>query len=71
MSRISPHRSGTWYKDGSEWKAKKTITIPAVPLDAKVLPPLLAGFGAVPPLVTDIGLSLDDHYPLRRLLGHR
>jgi selenium-binding protein 1 len=52
----------TWYKDGAEWKAKKTITIPAVPLEAKLLPPLLAGFGAVPPLVTDIGLSLDDHY---------
>ena len=26
------------------------------------LPPLLQGFGAVPPLVTDIDLSLDDRY---------
>ncbi|MGH9114676.1 MAG: selenium-binding protein SBP56-related protein [Acidimicrobiales bacterium] len=50
----------TWYKEGDEWKAKKTIHIPAVPLDAARLPPLLQGFGAVPPVVTDIGLSLDD-----------
>src|SRR5262249_4765999 len=26
------------------------------------LPPLLKGFGAVPPLVSDINLSLDDRY---------
>jgi selenium-binding protein 1 len=50
----------TWYKDGKEWKAKKTITIPGVPLDAEKLPPLLKGFGAVPPIITDIALSLDD-----------
>jgi selenium-binding protein 1 len=52
----------TWYKDGREWKARKTIDIPAVPAPAAKLPPLLAGFGAVPPVVTDIGLSLDDRY---------
>ena len=52
----------TWHKDGDQWKAEKTITIPARPLDADLLPPLLKGFGAVPPVVTDIGLSLDDHY---------
>jgi len=52
----------TWYRDGSEWQARKTIRIPAVALDADRLPPLLAGFGAAPPLVTDIGLSLDDRY---------
>jgi methanethiol oxidase len=27
-----------------------------------VLPPLLQGFGAVPPLITDINLSLDDRF---------
>jgi selenium-binding protein 1 len=52
----------TWHKDGDQWKAEKTITIPARPLDAEHLPPLLKGFGAVPPVVTDIGLSLDDQY---------
>lgn len=52
----------TWYRDGTEWKAQKTISIPAVPMAAENLPPLLAGFGAVPPVITDIGLSLDDKY---------
>jgi selenium-binding protein 1 len=52
----------TWHKDGDTWKAEKTIHIPAVPADAASLPPLLAGFGAVPPLVTDIDLSLDDRF---------
>jgi selenium-binding protein 1 len=52
----------TWHRDGDTWKAEKTIQIPAVPHDAALLPPLLQGFGAVPPLVTDIDLSLDDRF---------
>ena len=40
--------------------AKKVISIPAEPADADALPPLLKGFGAVPPLITDIALSVDD-----------
>jgi methanethiol oxidase len=55
-----------WYLDGtngsSEWKAKKIITIPAEPADPELLPPMLKGFGAVPPLVTDLNLSLDDRF---------
>ena len=55
-----------WYKDGggenAEWKVRKAIEIPAEPADPELLPPLLKGFGAVPPLVTDINLSLDDKY---------
>jgi selenium-binding protein 1 len=51
-----------WHRDGSEWKITKVITIPAEPAEAELLPPLLAGFGAVPPLVTDINLSLDDRF---------
>ena len=39
---------------------RKVIEIPAVAADPESLPPLLKGFGAVPPLVTDINLSLDD-----------
>ena len=41
---------------------KKTITIDPRPEDPENLPELLKGFGAVPPLVTDIDLSLDDKY---------
>jgi methanethiol oxidase len=38
------------------------IEIPAEPAAADDLAPLLKGFGAVPPLVTDINLSLDDRF---------
>jgi len=49
-----------WHRDGSSWSVKKVIDIPAEPASADDLPPLLKGFNAVPPLVTDINLSLDD-----------
>ncbi|GJD47726.1 Methanethiol oxidase [Methylobacterium crusticola] len=52
----------TWYRDGARWAARKIITIPAEPTDPAHLPDLLKGFGAVPPLVTDIDLSLDDRF---------
>jgi selenium-binding protein 1 len=52
----------TWYRDGDEWAVKKIITIPAEPADPDDLPPMLKGFKAVPPLVTDIDLSVDDKY---------
>src|SRR5690349_1981480 len=52
----------TWYRDGDQWAARKVIEIPAEPADASLLPPMLKGFGAVPPLVTDIALSLDDRF---------
>jgi methanethiol oxidase len=48
--------------EGDRWAATKVITIPAEPAPAEQLPPLLQGFGAVPPLVTDIDLSVDDHF---------
>jgi methanethiol oxidase len=38
------------------------IDIPAEPADPDQLPPLLKDFKAVPPLVTDIVLSLDDRF---------
>lgn len=50
----------TWYKDGDKWAVKKVIEIPAEPASEDDLPPLLKGFKAVPPLVTDIDLSMDD-----------
>ena len=46
--------------DGGSWKIRKVIEIPAQPADPGQLPPLLKGFKAVPPLVTDLNLSLDD-----------
>lgn len=49
-----------WFKDGDEWEAKKVIEIPAEPADAELLPPILKGFSAVAPLLTDINLSVDD-----------
>jgi selenium-binding protein 1 len=48
--------------NGAAWEATKVITIPAEPADAEVLPPALKPFGAVPPLVTDIELSVDDQF---------
>jgi methanethiol oxidase len=53
-----------WYRDEttSEWGVRKVIEIPAEPADPADLPPLLQGFGAVAPLVTDINLSLDDRF---------
>jgi methanethiol oxidase len=49
-----------WHREGTEWKVDKVITIPAEPADAADLPPALQPFGAVPPLISDIDLSVDD-----------
>ena len=49
-----------WHRDGDQWKVEKVITIPAEPADPDDLPPALKPFGAVPPLITDIDLSVDD-----------
>ena len=38
------------------------IEIPAEPADPSQLPPILQPFKAVPPLITDINLSLDDRW---------
>jgi selenium-binding protein 1 len=52
-----------WYRDtAGAFKAQKVIEIPAEPADPELLPPLLKGFGAVPPFVTDLNLSLDDRF---------
>jgi selenium-binding protein 1 len=55
-----------WYRTGNngdgDWKIRKVIDIPAEQAAAEDLPPLLKGFGAVPPLVTDLNLSLDDRF---------
>jgi selenium-binding protein 1 len=46
-------------RDGT-FSARKVISIPAEPADPDQLPDALKPFGAVPPLVTDIALSVDD-----------
>ncbi|MGH6953719.1 MAG: selenium-binding family protein [Alphaproteobacteria bacterium] len=51
-----------WHRNGGAWAMDKVIDIPAEPADPDRLPPLLKGFKAVPPLVTDINLSLDDRF---------
>ena len=55
------HREGPNGSNGN-WKVKKVIEIPAEPADPDDLPELLKGFKAVPPLITDIDLSVDDRF---------
>jgi selenium-binding protein 1 len=49
-----------WHRADGRWAVRKVIEIPAEPADPELLPPALKPFGAVPPLVSDINLSLDD-----------
>jgi methanethiol oxidase len=51
-----------WHQREGEWAAEKVITIPAEPADPDSLPPALQPFGAAPPLVSDIDLSVDDRW---------
>jgi selenium-binding protein 1 len=52
----------TWWREGGKFHCEKTAVVPPEPAEADKLPPLLKGFGAVPPLITDIDLSLDDRF---------
>ena len=52
----------TWYREDGTFKVSKTAVIPPEPAEASGLPDLLKGFGAVPPLITDIDLSMDDRF---------
>jgi methanethiol oxidase len=51
-----------WHREGDRWAVRKVITVPAEPADSELLPPALKPFGAVPPLITDIDLSVDDRW---------
>jgi selenium-binding protein 1 len=51
-----------WHRDGDRWAARKVVTIPAEPANPDDLPPALKPFGAVPPLISDIDLSVDDRW---------
>ena len=61
-SRTCPGRCGCGTATAERWAARKVITIPAEPADPDLLPPALKPFGAVPPLVSDIDLSVDDRW---------
>ncbi|MCX2724336.1 selenium-binding protein SBP56-related protein [Roseibium salinum] len=52
----------TWWREDGKFHCKKTATIPPEAAAKDDLPPLLQGFEAVPPLITDIDLSLDDRF---------
>ena len=52
----------TWYQENGKWAATKVIEIAAEPADASLLPEALKPLGVVPPLVTDIDLSVDDRF---------
>src|ERR671911_1414056 len=49
-----------WHRENGRWRIQKVIDIPAEPADPDQPPPALKDFGAVPPLTSDINLSLDD-----------
>jgi selenium-binding protein 1 len=51
-----------WHRENGLWGIQKVIDIPAEPADPDQLPPALKDFAAVPPLVSDINLSLDDRF---------
>jgi len=51
-----------WHQQNGQWTATKVISIPAEPAPPEQLPLILQGFGAVPPLCTAIGLSVDDEF---------
>src|SRR5437762_14090451 len=51
-----------WHRNDGAWDLKKVTEIPAEPADPAKLPALLKDFKAVPPLVSDINLSLDDKF---------
>jgi methanethiol oxidase len=51
-----------WHRSNGRWETRKVIEIPAEPADADLLPPALKPFKAVPPLVSDIDLSVDDRF---------
>jgi len=52
----------TWHKPNGQWRVDKTITVPPEPAETEQLPPALQPFGAVPPLITDQVLTLDDRF---------
>lgn len=63
--------SGIWFwsNENGKFHVEKVIQIDAKPADVNMLPDVLKPFKAVPPLVTDIDLSLDDKWLYVSLWG--
>ena len=59
---ISKGRSGPGTAKTARSTRRRPRPFPPEPADKSVLPALLKGFGAVPPLISDIDLSLDDRF---------
>lgn len=51
-----------WHRHNGSWQVRKVIEIPAEPASEEELPDILKPFKAVPPLVTDINLTVDDRF---------
>ncbi|WP_322488633.1 selenium-binding protein SBP56-related protein [Chloroflexus sp.] len=51
-----------WHRHNGSWQVRKVIEIPAEPASEDELPDILKPFKAVPPLVTDINLTVDDRF---------
>ncbi|WP_377273815.1 selenium-binding protein SBP56-related protein [Peterkaempfera sp. SMS 1(5)a] len=51
-----------WNREGEGIVVRQVITVPAEPARTEDLPPALQPFGAVPPFITDIDLSVDDQW---------
>jgi selenium-binding protein 1 len=51
-----------WHREGDGFAVTRVIDIPAEAAEKDDLPPALQPFGAVPPLITDIDLSVDDRF---------
>ena len=60
--RTSRPRSGTGTGTTATGRSARRSRSRPSPPTPTLLPPLLQGFGAVPPLITDINLSLDDRF---------
>jgi selenium-binding protein 1 len=56
------HREGGIDATEGKFALTEVLRIPAEPADPALLPPALQPFGAVPPLVSDIALSVDDRF---------
>jgi selenium-binding protein 1 len=52
----------TWWRENGRFKTTKTAVVAPEAADPATLPDLLKPFKAVPPLISDIDLSLDDRF---------
>ena len=51
-----------WFRDDGEWKVEKVISDPGRAGRSRPSAAALKPFGALPPIITDIDLSVDDRF---------